>query len=104
MPPNLDRLLSYLDPSIKTFDDEPEPEDPRAVRPLPAVRPHELPYLLSPEQAAAVLGSSVGAVYARAQRGQLPGALRTGRRLQVHRDRLLASLDRAAEASTRRKP
>ncbi|MBK7583741.1 MAG: helix-turn-helix domain-containing protein [Myxococcales bacterium] len=51
-----------------------------------------LPYLLTPAEAAALLRTTRGALYARAERGLLPGAVKDGRRLLVRRDDLLRSL------------
>lgn len=51
-----------------------------------------LPYFLTPAEAAALLRTTKKAIYARAERGLLPGAVRDGRRLLVRRDELLGSL------------
>ena len=48
-----------------------------------------LPDLLTPNEVAAWLKTSVKAVYAKAERGALPGATRLGRRLYFVRDELL---------------
>jgi excisionase family DNA binding protein len=48
-----------------------------------------LPVLLTPAEVAAWLKTSVKAVYAKAERGSLPGATRVGRRLYFVRDDLL---------------
>jgi excisionase family DNA binding protein len=48
-----------------------------------------LPVLLTPLEVAAWLKTSVKAVYAKAERGKLPGATRLGRRLYFIRDELL---------------
>jgi excisionase family DNA binding protein len=56
----------------------------------PAVtRLEDLPYLLTPKEAAALLRTTVKAIYARAERGLLPGVFRDGRRLLFRRDELL---------------
>ncbi len=52
--------------------------------------------LLSPEAAAALLGCSLEAFRARVRRGQVPGVVRTGRKVQVHKNVLLASLESKA--------
>ncbi|WP_437931078.1 helix-turn-helix domain-containing protein [Sorangium sp. So ce291] len=53
----------------------------------------ELPLLLTADEAAALLRTTRKAVYAMAERAALPGAVRIGRRLLVHRDDLLRWLD-----------
>jgi excisionase family DNA binding protein len=50
----------------------------------------ELPALLTPAEVATWLKTTVKAVYARAERGNLPGATRLGRRLYFVRSELLA--------------
>lgn len=52
-----------------------------------------LPLLLTAEEVAALLRTTRKAVYAMAERASLPGAVRIGRRLLVHRDDLLRWLD-----------
>jgi len=52
----------------------------------------DLPLLLTAENAAELLRTSARAVYAMAERGQLPGAVRVGRRLLIRRDELLDSI------------
>jgi excisionase family DNA binding protein len=54
---------------------------------------HGLPVLLTAEETADLLRTSRKAVYAMAERGQLPGVTRIGRRLLVRRDVLLDWLD-----------
>jgi excisionase family DNA binding protein len=51
-----------------------------------------LGYYLTPAEAAALLRTTRGAIYARAERGLLPGAVKDGRRLLIRRDDLLRSL------------
>jgi excisionase family DNA binding protein len=51
--------------------------------------PVVLPDLLTPHEVAAWLKTSVRAVYAKAERGGLPGATHLGRRLYFVRDDLL---------------
>jgi excisionase family DNA binding protein len=58
----------------------------------PATSRADLPLLLPVETAAEVLHTTPKAVYAMAERGQLPGAVRVGRRLLVRRDELLDSI------------
>ena len=58
-----------------------------------------LPALLTIDDVAAVLRTSRKAVYAMAERGQLPGVVRIGRRLLVSRDDLLSWLDERRAAS-----
>jgi excisionase family DNA binding protein len=50
---------------------------------------HTLPDLLTPDEVAAWLKTTVQAVYAKAERGTLPGATRVGRRLYFLRAELL---------------
>jgi excisionase family DNA binding protein len=61
--------------------------------------PSQLPYLLTADEAAALLRTSRGAIYARAARSLLPGAMHDGRRLLVRRDELLRSLTERRTAS-----
>ena len=49
-----------------------------------------LPELLTPDEVATWLKTSIGAVYAKAERGKLPGATRLGRRLYFIRSELVA--------------
>jgi excisionase family DNA binding protein len=56
----------------------------------------ELPYLLTPKEVAAFLRTTVGAIYARVERGQMPGVVKQGRSLRFHRDTIRRSLDRLA--------
>lgn len=60
-------------------------------RHAPVVAP-EAPVLWTADEAAAWLRCSRAAVYARAERGRLPGARRDGRRLLVVRDELVAAV------------
>ncbi len=48
------------------------------------------PELYTPEEAAALLRTSVKAIYAQVERGLLPGVTRLGRRLLFRRDELRA--------------
>ena len=52
-----------------------------------------LPTLLTPEQVAAWLQTSVKAIYAKAERGSLPGVVRIGRRVYFIRSELVKSID-----------
>jgi excisionase family DNA binding protein len=58
-----------------------------------------LAYLLTAEEVAALLRTTRKAIYARAERGLLPGVIRDGRRLLVRRDDLLSWLDERRAAS-----
>jgi excisionase family DNA binding protein len=60
---------------------------------------NELPFLLTADEAAALLRTTRKAIYARAERGLLPGVLRDGRRLLVRRDDLLSWLNERRAAS-----
>jgi excisionase family DNA binding protein len=53
----------------------------------------QLPLLLTAAEAANLLRTTRKAIYARAERGLLPGAVRDRRRLLVRRDDLLRSLE-----------
>jgi excisionase family DNA binding protein len=57
------------------------------------------PPLLTTSEVAVVLRTSRKAVYAMAERAQLPGVTRIGRRLLVRRDDLLSWLDERRAAS-----
>jgi excisionase family DNA binding protein len=48
-----------------------------------------LPHLLTPTEVAALLRTSKTAIYARIERGQLPGVVRVGRRVLVRKSDLL---------------
>jgi excisionase family DNA binding protein len=52
-----------------------------------------LPVLLTPNEVAAWLRTTVRAVYAKAERGTLPGATRVGRRLYFLRAELLGLVE-----------
>ncbi len=52
-----------------------------------------LPALLTPAEVAAWLKKTISAVYAKAERGTLPGATRLGRRLYFTRAELLAYVE-----------
>jgi excisionase family DNA binding protein len=59
----------------------------------------ELPFLLTADETAVLLRTTRKAIYARAERGLLPGVLRDGRRLLVRRDDLLSWLNERRAAS-----
>ena len=61
--------------------------------------PSALPLLLTPDEVADLLRTTRTAVYAMAERGQLPGVTRIGRRLLVNRKRLIDSLDQKSALS-----
>ena len=65
----------------------------------PRASPEDWPALLTANEVAAVLRTSRKAVYAMAERAQLPGVTRIGRRLLVRRDDLLSWLDERRAAS-----
>ncbi len=49
----------------------------------------DLPILMKPEEVAGLLRTTRRAIYAMAERGQLPGLTRIGRRLLFRRDNVL---------------
>jgi excisionase family DNA binding protein len=51
--------------------------------------PGRLPHLLTPAEVAGLLRTSKTAIYARIERGQLPGVVRVGRRVLVRESDLL---------------
>jgi excisionase family DNA binding protein len=57
------------------------------------------PLLLTTDEVAAILRTTRKAVYAMAERGQIPGVTRIGRRLLIRRDDLLSWLDERRAAS-----
>jgi excisionase family DNA binding protein len=65
------------------------------------VLPEKWPPLLTVSEVAVALRTSRKAVYAMAERAQLPGVTRIGRRLLVRRDDLLSWLDERRVASPR---
>ena len=65
-------------------------------------RLNSLPRLLTANETAEVLRTTRRGVYAMAERGQLPGVTRIGRRLLVRADDLLDWLDRSRTPSSGR--
>jgi excisionase family DNA binding protein len=64
-----------------------------------------LPFVLTVEEVAGLLRTTVDGVYARVERGQLTGVeglLREGRKVLFHRDKLVRSLERPADGRARR--
>jgi len=59
----------------------------------------DLPVLLTVRDAAALLRTSVKAVYAMVERRQLPGVVRLGRRVLIRSEVLLNSLDQSRAPS-----
>jgi len=55
--------------------------------------PADLPIFLRTEEAARLLRTTRKAIYAKVERGQLPGVIRDGRRLLIRRDDVLHWLD-----------
>lgn len=71
----------------------------------PVVDPTMLPFVLTVEEVAGLLRTTVDGVYARVERGQLTGVeglLREGRKVLFHRDKLVRSLERPADGRARR--
>jgi excisionase family DNA binding protein len=66
---------------------------PRRIHPPAPDENTPLPELLTADEVAAWLKTSVGAVYAKAERGNLPGATRLGRRLYFLRAELVAFVE-----------
>ena len=62
-------------------------------------RPNALPRFLTVDETAEVLRTTRRGVYAMAERGQLPGVTRIGRRMLVRADDLLDFLDRSRTPS-----
>ena len=60
------------------------------------------PVLLTPNEVAELLRTSRKAIYSMAERGQLPGIVRIGRRLLVREDALLDWLRQRSTASLER--
>jgi predicted DNA-binding transcriptional regulator AlpA len=92
-------------PVLVTIDDETidriaarVAERPATASPIHARPPDALaPALLDAPEAAALLGISVEALYQRVSRHQVPGVVQIGkRRIQFHRERLLAGIERKA--------
>lgn len=62
---------------------------------------HNLPALLTVDDAAQLLRTTKKAVYVMVQRGLLPGVTRLGRRVLLRSDRLLEWLDQNCASSRR---
>ena len=60
---------------------------------------NRLPHLLTTPEVSDVLRQSQKATYAMIARGQLPGVVRIGRRVLIHRDDLLRWLDESRAPS-----
>ena len=60
---------------------------------------HNLPALLTVDDAAQLLRTTKKAVYVMIERGQLPGVTRLGRRVLLRSDRLLEWLDQNCASS-----
>lgn len=60
---------------------------------------HNLPVLLTVDDAAQLLRTTRKAVYVMIERGQLPGVTRLGRRVLLRSDRLLEWLDQNCASS-----
>lgn len=60
----------------------------------------ELPLLLTVPEVAALLRTSVKAIYSMKDRGQLPGVTQIGRRVLVKRQELLDFIDHNSTASS----
>jgi excisionase family DNA binding protein len=73
--------------------------EPTGGRQSPRHAPEGWPPLLTASEVAVALRTSRKAVYAMAERAQLPGVTRIGRRLLVRRDDLLSWLDERRAAS-----
>ena len=68
--------------------------------PSPTLTPSpQPPLLLTPDEAAALLRTTRKAIYAMAERAQLPGVTRIGRRLLFRRDDLLSWLEESRAPS-----
>jgi excisionase family DNA binding protein len=67
--------------------------------PCPEEAQRDWPPLLTASEVAVALRTSRKAIYAMAERAQLPGVTRIGRRLLVRRDDLLSWLDERRAAS-----
>ena len=59
-----------------------------------------LPPLMTAAETAELLRTTRKAIYMMAEKGQLPGVMRLGRRLLIHRDDVLRWLDRSRAPSS----
>ena len=66
-------------------------------------KPSALPELLQPDELAEALRTTRKAVYAMAQRGQIPGAIRIGRRLLFRRSEVVRWLGESRAPSPKEK-
>lgn len=60
-----------------------------------------VPYFLTVAEAALLLRTTPGGIYAMAERGKLPGVTKLGRRLLIHRDTLLGFLTESRAPSSK---
>ena len=70
------------------------PHQPTAVSSIDA-----LPLLLTPREAAAILRVTQKAIYMMIERAQLPGIIRIGRRVRIHRGELVDWLNQKSTPS-----
>jgi len=70
----------------------------------PVVDIDQLPYLLIPRDLAGLYRTTVPAIRARAERGQIPGQVKSTKRLLFHRDEVKNALDREAAGKGRKVP
>jgi excisionase family DNA binding protein len=71
----------------------------RPSEPMARLSDHPLPVLLTPDEVATLLRTSRKAVYCMADRGQLPGKTRIGRRVLFRTRQLVDYLDRKCAPS-----
>jgi excisionase family DNA binding protein len=76
-----------------------QPSSCEAIARTGVVDPSQLPFLLTADEAAALLRTTRRAIYARAERKLLPGVVYDGRRVLIRRDDLLRSLSERRAAS-----
>lgn len=86
-------------PSSRTPSVSEEPAQDTAAPGGSGLNPAELPFLLLPREVAVLLRLSLRALYARIERGLVPGVVRDGRRVLVRRDDLLKALEKTRAAS-----
>ena len=92
--PNLRILAGGQETATRCANEEPinGSGPPAGTADVHRLDPKLLPYWLTVDEVAAWLRTTRKAVYARIERGSLPGAVRNGRRLLVRRDVLVKSL------------